>query len=83
MEILTTTTVSEKTLTVGDSWNIGNDTIITLKELFDIDGEIYMTTTISNHPIFIKITKTDETYESNRYIISARKWVGENSHLFD
>jgi len=83
MEILTTTTVEEKTLTVGDSWNIGNSTVVYLKELFDIDGEIYMTITINNQPIDIKINRTEEIYQSNRYVISAKKWVSENIHLFN
>jgi hypothetical protein len=83
MEILTTATVEEKTLTVGDSWNIGNSNIVYLKELFDIDGEIYMTTTINNQPNNIKINRTQETYQSNRYVISAKKWVSENIHLFN
>jgi hypothetical protein len=83
MEILTTVTVEEKILTVGDSWNIGNSNIVYLKELFDIDGEIYMTTTINNQPIDIKINRTEETYQSNRYVISAKKWVSENIHLFN
>lgn len=83
MEILTTATVEEKTLTVGDSWNIGNSNIVYLKELFDIDGEIYMTTTINDQPINIKINRTQETYQSNRYVISAKKWVSENIHLFN
>jgi len=83
MEILTTTIVEEKTLTVGDTWDIGNDTVITLRELFNIDGEIYMTTSINNEPINIKINRTQETYQSNRYIISAKKWVSENIHLFN
>jgi len=82
MEILTTVVIEEKTLTVGDSWNIGNDTIIYLKELFSIDGEVYMTTTINDQPINIKINRTEETYQSNRYIISAKKWESENIHLF-
>jgi hypothetical protein len=83
MEILTTATIEEKTLTVGDSWNIGNSNIVYLKELFDIDGEIYMTTTINDQPIDIKINRTQETYQSNRYVISAKKWVSENIHLFN
>ena len=83
MEILTTVVIEEKILTVGDSWNIGNSNIVYLKELFDIDGEIYMTTTINNQPIDIKINRTEETYQSNRYIISAKKWVNENIHLFN
>jgi hypothetical protein len=82
MEILTTTTVFEKTLTIGDTWNIGNNTIITLCELFDIEGEVFMTTTVSNQPIMIKINKTGEIYESKRFINSAKKWVGENINLF-
>jgi hypothetical protein len=83
MEILTTATVEEKILTVGDTWDIGSDTIITLHELFNIDEEIYMTTSINNQPINIKINRTQETYQSNRYISSAKKWVSENIHLFN
>jgi hypothetical protein len=83
MEILTTATVEDKTLTVGDTWNIGSDTVITLHELFNIDGEIYMTTTVNNELINIKINRTQEIYQSNRYIISAKKWVSENIHLFN
>jgi hypothetical protein len=82
MEILTTAIVEEKTLTVGDSWDIGNNTIVTLHELFSIDGEVYMATSLNNQPINIKINKTQEIYQSNRYINSAKKWVGENTHLF-
>lgn len=83
MEILTTATVSGKTLNVGDTWDIGNNTIITLRELFDIDGEVFMATTVSNQIIKIKINKTEEIYESKRFINSAKKWVGENIHLFN
>jgi hypothetical protein len=83
MEILTTAIVEEKTLTVGDSWDIGNNTIVTLHELFSIDGEVYMATSLNNQPINIKINKTQEIYQSNRYINSAKKWVGENTHLFN
>ena len=82
MENLITAIVEEKILTVGDTWDIGNDTIVHLKELFDIDGEIYMTTTINEQLINIKINRTGEIYQSNRYINSAKKWVSENIHLF-
>jgi hypothetical protein len=82
MEILTTVIVEEKTLNVGDTFDIGNNTIVTLHELFSIDGEVYMTTSLNNQPINIKINRTQETYQSNRYINSAKKWVGENIHLF-
>jgi hypothetical protein len=83
MEILTTAIVEEKILTVGDTWDIGNNTIVTLHELFSIDGEVYMATSLNNQPINIKINKTQEIYQSNRYINSAKKWVGENTHLFN
>ena len=83
MEILTTAIVEEKTLNVGDSWDIGNNTIVTLHELFSIDGEVYMATSLNNQPINIKINRTQETYQSNRYIKSAKKCVGENTHLFN
>ena len=51
MNILTTAEVEGKVLNVGDSWVISNNNSIILQELFEIDGQIYMSTSFSNEPM--------------------------------
>jgi hypothetical protein len=85
MEILTTAIVEEKTLNVGDTFDIGNNVSIIIHELFDIDGEVYMATTTQNHPMtsFKLNEEGTETITPNRYINPARVWVKKNLHLFN
>jgi hypothetical protein len=84
MEILQTATVENITLSVNDRWDIGNNVIIVLKELFEIDGMIYMSTITENQPmVSIKISpNSEEKITPNRYINSAEMWVKKNTHLF-
>ena len=84
MEILTTVIVEEKTLNVGDTFDIGNGVSIVIHELFDINGQIYMTTTTENHAmISLKLNEEGtETFTPNRYINPAVVWVRKNAHLF-
>jgi len=84
MEILTTAIVEGKTLNVGDTWDIGNGIIIILHELFNIDGDVYMTTTTQNHPMISYKFNEDGTdsITPNRFINHAGIWVRKNSHLF-
>ena len=85
MEILTTAIVEEKTLTVGDTWDIGNGIVVILHELFDIDGHIYMTTSTTGQTMMIfKLNEEGtETFTPNRYINPAKIWVKKNLHLFN
>lgn len=84
MEILTTAIVEEKTLNVGDTFNIDNGISIVIHELFNIDGEVYMATTTQNHPMMtFKLNEEGtETITPNRYINHAGVWVKKNLHLF-
>ena len=85
MEILTTAIVEEKTLNVGDTFNIGNGISIIIHELFDINGQIYIATTTENHAMMsLKLNEEGtETFTPNRYINSAVVWVRKNAHLFN
>ena len=84
MEILTTAIVEEKTLNVGDIFNIGNNVSIIIQELFSIDGEVYMATTTQNHPmVSFKLNEEGtETFTPNRYINPAKVWIRKNIQLF-
>ena len=84
MEILQTATVENISLSVGDRWNIGNDIIVILKEIFEIDGVIYISTITENHPmVSIKLSPdSEEKITPNRYISLAELWVKKNAHLF-
>lgn len=85
MEILTTTEIDGKTLTVGDTWDIGNNMIVHLKEIFTIEDQTYLTTIIENQPMMsIKISPdSEEKITPNRYINNAELWVKKNSKLFN
>jgi hypothetical protein len=85
MNILETATVENITLSVGDRWDIGNNVIIVLKELFEIDGMIYVSTITENHPMMsLRISKdTEEVVTPNRYINSAELWIKKNPSLFE
>ena len=85
MEILTTAIVEEKTLNVGDTFDIGNGISIVIHELFDINGQIYISTTTENHAMMsLKLNEEGtETFTPNRYINPAVVWVRKNAHLFN
>ena len=84
MKILQTATVSDINLSVGDSWNTGNNIQIQLKELFEIDGQVYISTITEGHGMMgFKINKDDtEVITPNRYITLAEIWVKKNARLF-
>jgi hypothetical protein len=84
MNILETTTVNSIVLSVNDIWDIGNNITIVLKEIFEIDGDIYIATITEGHAMAgIKISKdSDEVITPNRYINLAEVWVKKNSNLF-
>jgi hypothetical protein len=85
MNILETTTINNITLSVNDAWDIGNNVTIILKEIFEIDGDIYIATITEGHAMMgIKIDKdSDEVITPNRYINMAEIWIKKNSTLFN
>lgn len=84
MNILETTTVNDINLSVNDTWDIGNNVTIVLKEIFEIDGDVYISTITEGHPMMgFKIEKDDtEVITPNRYINLAEIWVKKNKQLF-
>jgi hypothetical protein len=85
MEILTTVDIAGQTLTVNDSWDIGNGIIIRIKEIFSVEDQIYVSLVTENQPMMsVKISlDSEEKITPNRYINNAELWVKKNSKLFE
>lgn len=81
MQILITATVEGFELSLDQTFTLQEDKFITIKEIFDIDGEIFIG--ILNHqlPFTINIKKTGGTIQTGRFIMPAKQFVLENSHL--
>jgi hypothetical protein len=77
MEILTTYTFNDKTLTVGDEFTVGEEYILYINEIFDIDGCVYLATSTNRDVIVM-----DEV-EINRNIVSAELFVIRNTELLN
>jgi hypothetical protein len=72
MEILTIAEVENKTLTLDQTINLPVEgKFVTIKELFSIDGEIYVS--IINHQIPYTLPNTQ--IPVNRHIMSAKYFV--------
>ena len=72
MEILTTAVVESKTLTLDQTINLPTEgKFITIKELFSIDGEIYVS--IINHQTPFTLPNTEISV--NRLIMSVKYFV--------
>jgi len=84
MNILETTTINNINLSVNDTWDIGNNITVVLKEIFEIDGDVYIATITEGHDMLgVKLSKdSDEVITPNRYINLADIWVKKNSNLF-
>jgi hypothetical protein len=84
MNILETTTINNINLSVNDTFDIGNNIIIVIKEIFEIDSHIYIATITEGHDMMgIKLDKdSDEIITPNRYINLAEIWIKKNIHLF-
>ena len=85
MEILTTAEVAGQTLTINDSWDIGNGIIMRIKELFIIEDQIYVSLVTENQSMMsVKISlDSEEKITPNRYINNAELWVRKNIQLFE
>jgi hypothetical protein len=72
MEILTTAVVESKTLTLEQTINLpAEGKFVTIKELFSIDGEIYVS--IINHQTPLTLPNTEILV--NRIIMSVKYFV--------
>jgi hypothetical protein len=81
MEILNTTLVEGFALTTDQTFSLGEDKFVTIKEIFEIDGEIFIAITNHQLPVIINIKKTGGEIQTGRFIMSAKQFVLENSHL--
>lgn len=77
MEILNTYTFNEKTINVGDQFNVGEEYLLYVNEIFDIDGCVYLATSTN------KDIMTIEGISINRNIILAELFITKNEHLFN
>jgi hypothetical protein len=77
MEILNTIAIDGKTINVGDQFTIGEEYLLYVNEIFDIDGCVYLATSTN------KDTITIEGIAINRNIVSAELFITKNPHLFE
>lgn len=77
MEILDTYTFNEKTINVGDQFTIGEEYLLYINEIFDIDGCVYIATSTNKDVITI------QGVSINRNITSAELFITKNEHLFN
>jgi len=77
MEILNTYTLNNKTINVGDQFTIGEEYLLYVNEIFDIDGCVYLTTSTNKDVMII------EGISINRNIVSAELFITKNGHLFE
>lgn len=77
MEILNTYTFNEKTINVGDQFSVGEEYLLYVNEIFNIDGCVYLATSTN------KDVMTIEGVSINRNITSAELFITKNEHLFN
>lgn len=83
MEILTTAVVEDQTLTVDQTFNIDENRFITIKELFSIEDEVYISYINELSPFSYKVIGTETLVERKRVIMSAKHFVVANQNLFN
>jgi hypothetical protein len=85
MNILETTTINNINLSVNDTFDIGNNITTVIKEIFEIDGHVYIATITEGHAMMgLKLDKdSDEVITPNRYINMAEVWIKKNNNLFN
>jgi hypothetical protein len=76
MEILDTYTFNTKTINVGDQFTIGEEYIMYINEIFEIDGCVYLATSTN------KDILTIEDISINRDFSLAELFIIKNAHLF-
>jgi len=77
MEILNTYTFNNKTINVGDQFTIGEEYLLYVNEIFNIDNCFYLATSTN------KDAMTIEGVSINRNIVSAELFIIKNAHLFN
>lgn len=81
MEILNTIAIDGKTINIGDNFNIGEEYLLYINEIFEIDGTAYLATS-TNKDIIKYQTQLGEEIVVNRNIVPAELFIKQNTHLF-
>jgi hypothetical protein len=77
MEILNTYTLNEKTINVNDQFLVGEEYLLYVNEIFDIDGCVYLAMSTNKDVMSI------DGVSINRNITSAELFIKRNEHLFN
>lgn len=77
MKILNTYTLNNNTINVDDQFIIGEEYLLYINEIFDIDNCVYLATSTN------KDIMTIEGISINRNIVSADLFITKNAHLFE
>ena len=77
MKILNTYTFNNNTINVGDQFTIGEEYLLYINEIFDIDGCVYLASSTN------KDVMTVEGISINRNIVSADLFITKNLHIFE
>jgi hypothetical protein len=77
MESLNTYILNEKTINVGDQFTIGEEYLLYINEIFDIDSCVYLATSTNKDVMEV------EGISINRNIVSAELFITKNAHLFE
>jgi len=77
MKILNTYTFNNKKISVNDQFAIGEEYLLYVNEIFDIDSCVYLATSTN------KDVMTIEGISINRNIVSAELFITKNAHLFE
>lgn len=81
MEILNSIEIEGKLLTPDLVIGTGDESI-TIKEIFSIEGEVYIAYTNILIPFIYTVTNTDKTVERKRFIMNANHFVLRYINLF-
>lgn len=83
MNILNTYTIGGSTINVGDSFTIGEEYILYVNEIFDIDGCVYVALSTNRDVLELSVNGSNEKISINRNIMPAELFVKSNPHLFN
>ena len=83
MEILTSAEIEGKTITLDQTFTLGENKFITIKEIFSFDEEVYIAYINERIPFSYKIIDTEHIIERKRIIMSAKHFVLLNFNIFE
>lgn len=82
MTELTTYSIDNKTVNVNDQFQVGEEYLLYINEIFEIDGTAFLATS-TNRDIIKYQTQNGEEVVVSRNIVPAELFVKQNQHLFN